>query len=187
MGRKTSTLKYAVAALVAGFVISGSALAVEDSELDALFEGLRGGDPAAAAQIEQRIYDIWSKSGSPSMDLLLERGRKALEGGDWKTAVEHFSALIDHAPDFAEGYNGRATAYFMAGQFGQAVEDIGQTLSLNPKHFAAMSGLALILQELGRPEDALEIWREVETLTPHREGLSQTILELERQVDGQTL
>ncbi len=121
------------------------------------------------------------------MDLLLERGRKALEGGDWKSAVEHFSALIDHAPDFAEGYNGRATAYFMAGQFGPAVEDIGKTLALNPKHFAAMSGLALILQELGRPEDALEIWREVETLTPHREGLAQTILELERQVEGQTL
>ena len=187
MGRNTSTLKYAVAALVTGLAMTGAAMAADDSELDALFEGLRGGDPVAAAQIERRIYDIWSRSGSSSMDLLLERGRDALEGGDWKTAVEHFSALIDHAPDFAEGYNGRATAYFMAGQFGPAIDDIGKTLSLNPKHFAAMSGLALILQELGQPEDALEVWREVETLTPHREGLPQTILDLERQVEGQSL
>lgn len=187
MGRKTSTLKHAVAAFAVGVVFASSAGATDNSELDALFEGLKGGDPAASAQIEERIYALWSQSGSASMDLLLERGREALEAGDFKTAVAHFSALIDHAPDFAEGYNGRATAYFMAGQFGPAIEDIGKTLAINPRHFGAMSGLALILQELGRPEDALEVWRQVEELNPHREGLADAIQMLERQVEGRTL
>ncbi len=155
--------------------------------MEALFEGLKGADPSAAMQIERRIHDIWSQSGSPSMDLLLSRGREALDAGDPVLAIRHFTALIDHAPDFAEGYNGRATAYFQTGRYGLSLEDIRQTLRLNPRHFSAMSGLALILEELGRPEDSLEAWREVERLNPHREGLKDAIARLELQVEGSRL
>ncbi len=182
MGRNGSILKYVVAA----FLISAPA-AADDSELEALFEGLKGADPSAAVQIEGRIYEIWSQSGSPSIDLLLTRGRDALEEGDNIKAIRHFTALIDHAPDFAEGYNGRATAYFQVGRFGLSLEDIRQTLRLNPRHFAAMSGLALILEELGHKEDALAAWREVEKLHPNREGLKDAIARLEREVEGETL
>ena len=182
MGRNGSILKYVVAALL----ISAPA-AADDSELEALFEGLKGADPSAAVQIEGRIYEIWSQSGSPSIDLLLTRGRDALEEGDNIKAIRHFTALIDHAPDFAEGYNGRATAYFQVGRFGLSLEDIRQTLRLNPRHFAAMSGLALILEELGHKEDALAAWREVEKLHPNREGLKDAITRLEREVEGETL
>ncbi len=182
MGRNGSILKYVVTALL----ISAPA-AADDSELEALFEGLKGADPSAAVQIEGRIYEIWSQSGSPSMDLLLTRGRDALEEGDNIKAIRHFTALIDHAPDFAEGYNGRATAYFQVGRFGLSLEDIRQTLRLNPRHFAAMSGLALILEELGHKEDALAAWREVEKLHPNREGLKDAITRLEREVEGETL
>lgn len=159
----------------------------DDSELEALFEGLKGADAETAAQIEGRIYALWSESGSPSMDLLLERGRAALEQGDTKRAIGHFSALIDHAPDFAEGYNGRATAYFQEGKFGLALEDIRRTLALNPRHFGAMTGLALILEELGSPEDALAAWREIEKIYPSRLGLEESVKRLERQVEGETL
>lgn len=150
-------------------------------------EGLKGADPMAAAQIERRIYEIWSQSGSPSMDLLLTRGRDALEAGDSVLAIRHFTALIDHAPDFAEGYNGRATAYFQLGRYGLSLEDIRKTLELNPRHFSAMSGLALILEELGEKETALEAWREVERMHPNREGLQDAIRRLEREVEGETL
>lgn len=179
-------LKCVVTAFIASLVILTPAQA-EDVELDALFEGLRGQDATAAAQIEARIYDIWSQSGSSSMDLLLERGRKALTEGDTKLAVEHFTALIDHAPEFAEGYNARATSFFQSGQFGLALADIRQTLALNPRHFGALSGLALIMEEVGRPEDALEAWREVEAIHPHREGLSDAVRRLETQVEGAAL
>ena len=179
----SSILKCAVTAFVVTliFVTSGHA---DDDELTALFEGLRGEDPNAAAQIEGRIYDIWSQSGSDSIDLLLSRGRNAMAEDDIPQAIEHLTALIDHAPEFAEGYNTRATAFFQSGKFGLALADIQKTLALNPRHFDAMSGLALILEELGHPEDALAAWREVEALHPHREGLKDAMTRLERQVEG---
>ena len=183
MLRIRSLLKCAVTAIIASLVFLTFAHA-DDAELEALFEGLKSADAAAAAQIEGRIYDIWSRSGSDAMDLLHNRGREALAEGDLAGAIQHFSALIDHAPDFAEGHNARATAFFQTGQFGLSLEDIRQTLALNPRHFGAMSGLALILEEIGKPEAALTAWREVEMLHPNREGLAEAIRRLEREVDG---
>ena len=121
------------------------------------------------------------------MDLLLDRGREALAEGDTKTAVFHFSALIDHAPDFAEGYNARATAYFQEQKFGLALEDIQRTLALNPLHFDAMSGLAIIFEAIGKPEGALAAWREVQRLHPNRDGMAETIKRLEDGLEGRDI
>lgn len=179
-------LKSPVAAIAACLALLFPALA-DDAELDSLFEGLQTASPEAAQQIELEIYRIWSQSGSPAMDLLLERGRRAHAEGDFALAIEHFSALVDHAPDFAEGYNARATAYFQTGRFGQSLTDIQQTLRLNPRHFGALSGLAAILEEIGLPEYALEALRAVKKLSPHREGLSEAIMRLERKVEGESI
>lgn len=186
MDRASSLLKCAVASLVATWLSTFSA-AAEGDELDALFAGLQSAEPSAAVQIEQRIYQIWSQSGSPAMDLLLERGREALTEGDTALAIEHLTALVDHAPGFAEGYNARATAYFQAGLYGPALEDIRQTLALNPRHFGALSGLALMLDEMGDPEASLKAWREVEKIHPNREGLDRALSALSREVEGQDL
>ena len=174
---------------VAAFLLAApSALAdADDPELDALFAGLLSAEGGAVAQIEGRIYEIWSQSGSPAMDLLLSRGQEALAEGSTNVAIDHFTALIDHAPDFAEGYNGRATAWFRAGRYGPSLDDIAKTLELNPRHFGALSGLALILEELGHDAAALEAWREVEKIHPAREGLVDAIRRLSRSVEGQTL
>ena len=187
MRRISLTLKCAVTAFLTSLALAVPVAAADDVELEALFEGLKTTDDAAALQIENRIQEIWSQSGSPSMDLLLDRGRKALVDGDTTLAIRHFTALIDHAPEFAEGYNGRATAYFQSGRYGLSLNDIRQTLTLNPRHFGAMSGLALILEEFGRPDDALAAWREVQKLNPKREGIDDALLRLERQVEGQEL
>ena len=186
MRRITKSLKQAVTAFLLALFLTGPVFA-EDVELEALFEGLKTAEPMQAAQIENRIQELWSQSGSASMDLLLDRGREALTEGDTTLAIQHFTALIDHAPDFAEGYNGRATAYFQLGRYGLSLADIQQTLALNPRHFGAMSGLALILEDLGRTEDALAAWREVERINPNRDGLSDAIRRLEIQVEGETL
>ena len=182
----STILKQVVASVLAVTLIFGVA-AADEAELEALYEGLLNAEGAAAEQITGRIYEIWSRSGSDSMDLLLERGREALNEGDTKLAIEHLTALVDHAPDFAEAYNARATAYFHAGKYGPSLEDIGRTLQLNPRHFGAMSGLALILEELDRPEDALAAWREVETINPNQPGLTEALIRLERQVEGRKL
>jgi Tfp pilus assembly protein PilF len=178
-------LKHATALCVATF-LAGAALG-QEADLDPLFEALRQADPAGAQEIENRIWQEWSRSGSAAMDLLLERGREAMQEGEIELAIEHLSALVDHAPGFAEAYNARATAYFQAGHYGLAIEDIRRTLALNPRHFGAMAGLALILQEIGEEEGALEAWRAVEALHPSREGVRQAIERLERQVEGVTL
>lgn len=157
------------------------------SDLDALFEALKNADAATSDEIEGRIWAEWSRSGSAALDLLLERGREALQEGEVDVAIEHFTALIDHAPDFAEAYNARATAYFQAGLYGPALEDIRQTIARNPRHFGAMAGLAMILDEIGETEGALEAWRAVEALNPARDGVRDAIERLEREVGGTSL
>lgn len=183
MARIRNLIKSAVAALL----LCPAAAVAQNPELDPLFEALRGAEGDAAVQIESKIWEEWSRSGSPSMDLLLERGREALEAGDVEVAIEHFTALIDHAPDFAEAYNARATAYFQAGLYGPSLADIREVLDRNPRHFGALGGLALILEEIGEPEDALEAYRAVEKLYPRREGLAEAIRRLEREVEGETI
>jgi len=184
--RSAGQILKAATALGAATFLAG-ALQAQEVELDPLFEALKGADPTGAQEIENRIWQEWSRSGSAAMDLLLERGREALREGEVEAALEHFSALVDHAPGFAEAYNARATAYFQAGYYGLALEDIRQALARNPRHFGAMSGLALILEEIGEDEGALEAWQAVEALHPSREGVREAIRRLERQVGGVTL
>ena len=90
------------------------------------------------------------------MDLLLRRGNEALEAEDYAAALEHFSALTDHAPDFAEGWNGRATAFYLMDEYSLAIADVERVLALEPRHFGALSGLAFMLEAMGEPELALE-------------------------------
>ena len=177
-------LKSAVAALL---LTAGPGLAQDDGRLDDLFTALRTAEGTDAQQIAGKIASEWSKSGSPAMDMLLDRGREALEAGETEAAIGHLTALIDHAPDFAEGYNARATAYFSERRFGPALADLRQTLALNPRHFGALTGLAVILSDLGAEEAALEAWREVERLFPASPQAEAQIQALERSVNGRTL
>lgn len=167
--------------------LGAPANAQDASGLDDLFAALSEADAQAAARIEEKIWAEWSKSGSDAMDLLLKRGREALDNGDVKAAIGHFSALIDHAPEFAEGYNARASAYFQAGMFGPSLSDIRQVLVINPRHFGAMTGLGLILEDLGREEQALKAYREVEKIYPAQDGLGERIERLERELEGERI
>lgn len=159
----------------------------QTDKLDGLFDKLKTADARESARIEQEIWIEWSKSGSPAMDLLLERGQEAMAAGDMTAAIEHFTALIDHAPDFAEGWNARATAYYQTGQIGPSLADIGKTLQLNPRHFGALEGLAMIFQELDEPEKALEVWKAVLAIHPHAAGVSDAINEIETDLEGHEL
>ena len=138
-------------------------------------------------QVEDAIWTEWSKSGSPSMDLLLKRGREALEAGDIDTAIAHLTALADHAPDFAEAYNVRAIAYFKAKLFGPAIADLVRALELNPQHFGALTGLGTIFEETGRYDDALEAFRAARAIQPHDPDLQEAVTRLEILTSGRTL
>lgn len=155
--------------------------------LDTLFAQLLTADAEESQTLEQEIWIEWSKSGSPAMDLLLERGRNAMAEGVTEVAIDHFTALIDHAPGFAEGWNARATAYYQAGAFGPSIADIGHVLTLNPRHFGALSGLGAIFEELDRPEQALEVYRAALAIHPHQPGVLEAVERLQALMLGQDL
>ncbi|WP_226778967.1 tetratricopeptide repeat protein [Oceaniglobus trochenteri] len=170
-------LKPVVAALALNICVTLPAVAQQD-DLDDLFAALKSADVEASEPIARKIWEEWSKSGSPAMDLLLERGRKMMEQGDLVLAIEHYSALIDHAPDFAEGYNARATALFQLNRYGESLADIRMALALNPRHFGALGGLATLLEEMGYEVEALAAWRAVHDLYPAQPGAKAAIQRL---------
>jgi tetratricopeptide (TPR) repeat protein len=159
----------------------------EVSRLDELYGQLLAADDSSAAQIDAQIYTEWSKSGSAAMDLLLQRGLGALETGELEAAVEHYTALVDHAPGFAEAYNGRATAYFQLGLLGPSLDDLREVLVLEPRHFGAMTGLAVIFEQINRPEEALAAYQEVLKLYPLEPNVLDAIQRLETQVEGRDI
>lgn len=173
--------KHIVAAFAATVMIT-LPIKAQEGKIDDLFAQLQAipaDHPEQSVRIVEQITAAWAKSSSASMDLLLKRGSDALEAGDIQAAIDHFSALVDHAPDFAEGYNARAAAYFLAGYYGPALVDLRAALALNPRHFEAMAGIALIQQEAGERQKALETFRNVLELNPNDEDALKAVSHLE--------
>lgn len=156
-----------VTALLALGLFLGPALA-QSTETE-LLEQLRVAPESEAKRLERELSLIWDRSGSASMDLLLKRGREALEDEDNARAIEHFSALTDHAPEFAEGWHARATAYFRAGFYGPALDDLQRALVLNPNNYNAMFGLGVMFQEFGDYPRAVEAFDSVLEINPNHE------------------
>jgi tetratricopeptide (TPR) repeat protein len=161
--------------------------ATPEERLDNLFAALVEEDPTGAKLVERRISELWSKSGSDSMDLLLMRGREAMQGEEYDKAVDHFSALIELAPDFAEGWNARATAYFLADDYWRSVADIQRTLMLEPRHFGALAGLGAILERTGDEAGALAAYRAALDVNPHLDNAADAVDRLAVKVDGRDI
>ncbi|MFV2001626.1 MAG: tetratricopeptide repeat protein [Paracoccaceae bacterium] len=174
---KSGIFKTLFVALLLAF--SPVAASAQSADLDSLFEQLA--DPATQdwQKVESQIWLQWSLSGSSAMDLLLIRGRRAMQAGDLQGAIEHLTALTENAPNFAEGWNARATAYFQAGLFGPSIQDIQRTLALNPRHFGALSGLGMIFEQMDRPKDALKAYQAAVAIHPKRTNLIDAVKRLE--------
>lgn len=162
-------------------------LRADEARLDDLFQQLQTATDEEAGAITNNIWMEWSKSGSAAMDLLLKRGHDAMNAGFPMVAIEHFTALIDHDPNFAEGYNARATAYFQTGDLGPSIADLARTLTLNPRHFGALSGLGMIFEQLDEPEKALEVYQAALAINPHLPDVRDAVKRLEISVGGQNL
>lgn len=202
MGSHLPAFKYIVAAALASVGFSSlslaqgasegpapEAVATEPAEREAdLLRQLREAEtPEAAAMIEAELVGLWSQSGSAAVDLLLRRGQDALAAGTPDVAVEHFTATIDHAPDFAEAYAGRAAAYYLTNRVGPALDDLRQALALEPQHIGAMQGFGVILEELGRDGDALEIFRRIADMDPQDAEAQAAVDRLALALEGRTL
>ncbi|MFN3211356.1 MAG: tetratricopeptide repeat protein [Roseovarius sp.] len=167
--------------LLVTFSLPGAA---QDTALDPLFEQLKTAEPREANRIAKEIELAWTRSGSATADLLLKRGRDALEAGDTTAAIGHFTALTDHAPDFAEGYHMRAMAYADADLFGPALADIERALALNPRHYNAIASLGGILYHVENYHLAKQAFDLVLSMHPNHEDVAQVLPMVEREIGG---
>lgn len=135
-------------------------------------------------RVERQILGEWAKSGSASMDLLLKRGKDALEEDDVPAALDHLTALTDHAPLFAEGFHLRASAWVRAGRFGAAMRDLERVLALNPNHFGALTAVAAILTETGDKAGAIRAYEAALAIHPHLEQVRQSLDRLRQDLAG---
>ena len=178
--------RYVAALLIAAAPAAGPVTAQDAPDIDELLDELARPDVDHDG-VADRIGDVWSRSGSASADLLLRRGREALEAGDHEAAIDHLTALTDHAPDFAEGYNARATVYYAEGRVGEALADIVRTLELEPRHFGALAGLGFVMEDLGHDRDALRAFRAAADLHPGIPAVNDAVDRLEDDLEGETL
>ena len=154
--------------------------------LSDLYEQLaKSADAATAGPIAEAIQRVWFYSGSDTTDLLMMRAQKAISEKKLDLAITMLDAIVELHPDFAEGWNRRAYAYFLKDDYERALGDIRRTLALEPKHFKALEGMANILRQLNNKKTALEALKKLIEIHPTAEGVKAAIDELSREVEGQ--
>src|SRR6516225_9118765 len=149
-----------------------------------LFEALKAApDDESAKYIENRIWAIWLASASDTANLLMGRVKTAVDAQEFDLAIKLLNAVIDIKPDFVEAWNRRATVYYAEKEFGRALSDIHEVLTREPRHFGALSGLGIILQEIGDEKHALEVLRRALSIHPHLEKIPDLVKKLSEKVD----
>ncbi|MBN9253881.1 MULTISPECIES: hypothetical protein [unclassified Mesorhizobium] len=156
------------------------------ARLDQLFSDLkRERNEKAAERIAGRIWGEWSQSGSASIDLMMQWSQKAIEDQKYDVALDFLDQVVTLQPDYAEGWNRRATVHFLMKNFGKSMSDINQTLRLEPRHFGALSGLAQIMAATGHKQSALEAWQKVLAIYPMMRNAQDQVATLSEELAGE--
>jgi tetratricopeptide (TPR) repeat protein len=156
--------------------------------LDFLFGALKAAPDAETGKaIEERIWALWYVSGSDTTDLLMTRVKAAVEGKDLDLALQLLDAIVELKPDYVEAWNRRATVYFMKKEYGRSLADIRQVLGREPRHFGALSGLGMIMQEFGEEKRALDVFRRALSVHPHLERVPDLVKTLAEKVEGRDI
>jgi tetratricopeptide (TPR) repeat protein len=149
------------------------------SELDELFDQLqRAKGPEDIEEAESAIWKLWMQSGSTLIDSMMQKGVHALSNHEYSEAIQYFSEIITLLPDYPEGWNKRATAYYLRGDFKKSLHDIGRVLSMENRHFGAISGKANICSEIQDYHGALSSLQRLKKLIPFQPQLDEQINEL---------
>jgi len=158
----------------------------EESRLDELFADLAEAEtPKAAERVARDIQIIWMESGSATVDVLMSRAGKALQAEDHGLALDLLDVVVILKPSYAEGWNRRATVHYMREDFGKSLVDIERTLALEPRHWGALSGLAIIQRRLGFEGEALETFKRALAVNPGLENATKAIEGLEKDAEGE--
>lgn len=156
--------------------------------LDFLFGALKvAPDEASAKAIEERIWAVWVVSRSDTTNLLMTRVRTAIEAQDTDLAIKLLDSIIKIKPDYIEAWNRRATLYYMKKDFGHSLADIREVLKREPRHFGALAGLGLILQDIGDDKQALEVYRRALAVYPKLQRIPEIVKTLQEKVEGRDI
>jgi len=154
--------------------------------LDQLFADLRRErNEKAAERIAGRIWNEWNQSGSASIDLMMQWAQKATEDQKFDVALDFLDQVVTLQPNYAEGWNRRATVHFLMKNYGKSMSDIDHTLQLEPRHFGALSGLAQIMAETGHKQSALEAWQKVLAIYPMMRSAQDQVSTLSEELAGE--
>jgi len=160
----------------------------ERVDLNTLFDALKiAPDEASAKAIEERIWAVWAVSGSDTCNLLMSRVKAASDDKDFDLAIKLLNAIVAINPGYVEAWNERATIYFLKDDIAHALADLREVLTREPRHFGALAGLGLILQELGDDKHALEAYRRALAIDPHLEHVGEVVKTLTEKVEGQDI
>ncbi len=112
------------------------------------------------------IWNIWYEVDDPKVIEYFEKGIQAMNLRNYPLAIRFFNNLIEEDPNFAEGWNKRATVHFMMGNFDQSMQDIIKTLELEPRHFGALDGMGLIFIHQGQFQQAIDVYDKMLEIFP---------------------
>jgi tetratricopeptide (TPR) repeat protein len=156
--------------------------------LDFLFGALKvAPDDVTAKAIEGRIWALWTATRSDTTSLLMSRAQTAIEANDLDLAVKLLDAVIKIKPKYIEAWNRRATIYYTKKDYGRALADIREVLRREPRHFGALSGLGLIMQEIGDDKQALEVYRRTLAIYPRLPRIPDIVKTLQEKVEGRDI
>src|SRR3954469_21494181 len=156
--------------------------------LDFLFGALKvAPDDDSAKAISDRIWGVWLGSGGDTTNLLISRVRTAIESKDFDLAIQLLDSIIEFKPEYVEGWNQRATVYYMKKDYTRALADLAQVLAREPRHFGALFGVGVIMQEFGDDKRALDVFRRALELDPHMKRVPDLVKTLSEKVEGRDI
>jgi tetratricopeptide (TPR) repeat protein len=145
------------------------------TDAPALLGALRDVDGRVRALAERALWEVWSRSGDADVDHLLRAGVVEMQHGQLEASVDTFSEVIRRRPEFAEGWNKRATVYYLVGEYRKSAADCDEVLKRNPTHFGALSGYGMIWLRLGEPARALERFEQALAVNPNLDSVRETV------------
>lgn len=179
--RKWVACLTAVLALLAATTVQADQ---KDQRLGPLFDRLKQADATESRMVEAAIWQIWTEAGDSATDALMQLGLQAMGSGNLTGALELFDAVTVQRPDFAEGWNKRATVLYMLGAFEKSAEDVAKVLALEPRHFGALSGLGLINAHLNRTDEAIKAFEQALAVNPQMPNVKANIEALKKKRGG---
>jgi tetratricopeptide (TPR) repeat protein len=156
--------------------------------IDFLFGALQAApDDASAKAVEDRIWSMWTAMGNDTTSLLMSRAKKAIDEDDYNLALRLLDAIIEIKPDYTEAWNRRATVYFLKKDYANSLADLSKVLTREPRHFGALSGLGLIMQDIGDDKRALDAYRKALAVYPRLKGVPEKVKTLTEKVEGRDI